>query len=214
LPDVDTILSASPVIPVLVIDRVEHAIPIAEALVEGGLPVIEVTMRTPQALASIGAMKKVAGAFVGAGTVLNREHYRQASDAGADFLVSPGLTAELADVANEGSLPFLPGVATSSEIMRALDFGFTRLKFFPATASGGIPALKALSAVFGNIQFCPTGGITQESASEWLAIPSVRCVGGSWIVPARHSPDVAAIVARARVAAALRRANAAPPACA
>jgi len=203
LPDLADIMTAAPVIPVLVIERVEDAVPIAQALVEGGLPVLEVTLRTPAALDAIRAMKSVPGAIVGAGTVLNRTSLHQAIEAGAEFAVSPGLTDSLAEAARDAPVPLLPGVASASDIMRALDHGFTRLKFFPAVASGGIPALKGLSAVFGNITFCPTGGITADSARDWLALPSVACVGGSWLVPGGSSGDSAAITARAREAAAL-----------
>ena len=203
MPDLADIMTAAPVIPVLVIERVEDAVPIAQALVEGGLPVLEVTLRTPAALDAIRAMKSVPGAIVGAGTVLNRTSLHQAIEAGAEFAVSPGLTDSLAEAARDAPVPLLPGVASASDIMRALDHGFTRLKFFPAVASGGIPALKGLSAVFGNITFCPTGGITADSARDWLALPSVVCVGGSWLVPGGSSGDTAAITARAREAAAL-----------
>lgn len=204
MPDLADIMSAAPVIPVLVIDRVEDALPIAEALVAGGLPVLEVTLRTPAALDAIRAMKAVPGAIVGAGTVINRALLDQAIDAGAEFLVSPGLTESLAEAAKDSPAPLLPGVATASDIMRALDHGFTRLKFFPATASGGIPALKGHSAVFGNAIFCPTGGITAETARDWLALPSVACVGGSWLVPAGAAIDTAVIRERARQSSALR----------
>ena len=203
MPDLADIMTAAPVIPVLVIERVEDAVPIAQALVEGGLPVLEVTLRTPAALDAIRAMKSVPGAIVGAGTVLNRTSLHQAIEAGAEFAVSPGLTDSLAEAARDAPVPLLPGVASASDIMRALDHGFTRLKFFPAVASGGIPALKGLSAVFGNITFCPTGGITADTARDWLALPSVVCVGGSWLVPGGSSGDSAAITARAREAAAL-----------
>jgi 2-dehydro-3-deoxyphosphogluconate aldolase/(4S)-4-hydroxy-2-oxoglutarate aldolase len=206
LPDLADIMRAAPVIPVLVIDRVEDAVPLAEALVAGGLPVLEVTLRTRAALDAIRAMKSVAGAIVGAGTVLNAALLDQALEAGAEFLVSPGLTDALAEAAKGSSIPLLPGVATAGEIMRALDHGFTRLKFFPATASGGIPALKAHSAVFGNVTFCPTGGITAATAREWLELPSVSCVGGSWLVPPGGASDLAAVTARAQQAAALRQA--------
>ena len=202
--DLDTIMAAAPVIPVLVIERVEDAVPIARALVEGGLPVLEVTLRTPAALNAIRAMKAVPGAIVGAGTVLNPGQYDEAVAAGAEFVVSPGLTDALGRAAAAGPAPLLPGVASAGEIMRALDLGFARLKFFPATAAGGLPALRAMSAVFGAVRFCPTGGITAESAPEWLALPSVACVGGSWLVPAGAALDVAAIRERARAAAAIR----------
>lgn len=202
--DLDAILAAAPVIPVLVIERVEDALPIARALVEGGLPVLEVTLRTPAALDAIRAMKAVEGAIVGAGTVLNPDQFDAAVEAGAEFVVSPGLTRRLGEAAKASAVPLLPGVATAGEVMRALDLGFSRLKFFPAEASGGIPALKGLGAVFGGVKFCPTGGITEATAPEWLALPSVACVGGSWLVPAGGAADPDAIRERARRAAALR----------
>ena len=202
--ELDTIMTAAPVIPVLVIERVEDALPIAEALVAGGLPVLEVTMRTPAALDAIRAMKSVPGAIVGAGTVLNPEMLEQAVEAGSEFLVSPGITDRLGRAAQESPVPLLPGVATAGDVMRALDLGFTRLKFFPAMASGGVPALRGLSAIFGQVTFCPTGGITLDNAAEWLGLPSVACVGGTWLVPAGGASDPAAITARARQAAALR----------
>ncbi|QAY76019.1 bifunctional 4-hydroxy-2-oxoglutarate aldolase/2-dehydro-3-deoxy-phosphogluconate aldolase [Sphingosinicella sp. BN140058] len=203
--DIDRIMAAAPVIPVLVIDRVEDALPIARALVDGGLPVLEVTMRTPAALDAIRAMKEVEGAIVGAGTVLNPKQFDQAVEAGSEFIVSPGLTKTLGRAVQDSPVPLLPGVATAGDIMRALDFGFTRLKFFPAMSSGGIPALKGFSAVFGGVRFCPTGGITLETAPDWLALNAVACVGGSWLVPAGPAdPDT--IRHRARKAAALRAA--------
>lgn len=205
LHDIDSILRTAPVIPVLIIDEAEHAVPIAEALVEGGLPVIEVTLRTPRALEAIRAMKGVPGAIVGAGTVLTPAQYREAVDAGAEFAVSPGLTDTLGREAANGPLPFLPGVANAGDIMRALEFGFTRLKFFPATAAGGPPVLKSLSSVFGQLRFCPTGGITAATAPEWLSIPSVLCVGGSWLLPPGTESDTSAIRERARQAATLGR---------
>lgn len=205
MPDIDSILCLAPVIPVLTIDRIEHAAPIARALVAGGLPVLEVTLRTPVALDAIQAMREVEGAIVGAGTVTTPALLDAAIAAGAAFAVSPGLTAALGEAAAASLLPFLPGIATASEIMRARDLGFTRLKFFPAMQSGGVPALKAYGAVFPDLLFCPTGGITLENAPDWLALDSVACVGGSWLVPAGAAPDPAAIEARARAAAALRR---------
>jgi 2-dehydro-3-deoxyphosphogluconate aldolase/(4S)-4-hydroxy-2-oxoglutarate aldolase len=200
--DLDTIMAAAPVIPVLVIERAGDAVPIARALVEGGLPVLEVTLRTPAALDAIRAMKAVEGAIVGAGTVLNPDQLAQAAEAGAEFAVSPGLTRRLGEAAAGATIPLLPGVATASDIMRALDLGFTRLKFFPAVAAGGIAALKGHSAVFGGLRFCPTGGITLDTAPDWLALPSVACVGGSWLVPAGASPE--AIRGHAARAAGLR----------
>lgn len=202
--DIDAIMEAAPVIPVLVIEDAGHAVPIAEALVAGGLPVLEVTLRTPAALDAIRAMKKVPRAIVGAGTVLNPELLEQAIGAGAEFVVSPGLTRRLGEAALACGVPLLPGVASASEVMRALDLGFTRLKFFPAVAAGGLPALKGLASVFGGVRFCPTGGVTQDNAGEWLALPSVACVGGTWLVPAGTQPDPVAIEARARQAASLR----------
>jgi 2-dehydro-3-deoxyphosphogluconate aldolase/(4S)-4-hydroxy-2-oxoglutarate aldolase len=203
--DIDRILSAAPVIPVLVIERVEDAIPIAQALVAGGLPVLEVTLRTPAALDVIRAMKSVPGAIVGAGTVLNPRLFEDAVAAGSEFVVSPGLTPSLAEAAAGSAVPLLPGVASASDIMRALDAGFSRLKFFPATASGGVPALSAFTSVFGKqVRFCPTGGITLATAPDWLALPSVACVGGSWLASCGTAPDFAAITERARQAAALR----------
>ena len=202
--ELDDFLTIAPVIPVLVIDRVEDAVPIAEALVEGGLPVLEVTLRTPAALEAIRAMKTVAGAIVGAGTVLSAPQYAEAVDAGSEFVVSPGLTDGLAEAAARGPVPLLPGVASASDVMRALDHGFTRLKFFPAESIGGVPALKSIASVFSNVRFCPTGGIRPETAPDWLALPSVVCVGGSWLVPAGKAIDRDLIVSRARAAAALR----------
>ena len=199
---IDDIMALAPVIPVLVIDRIEDALPVAEALVEGGLPVLEVTLRTPAALEAIRIMKQVPGAVVGAGTVLDPTQLMDAKAAGAEFIVSPGLTQRLGEAI--GATPFLPGVSTTGDVMRALDLGFTRLKFFPAEAAGGLPVLKALAAVFGSVRFCPTGGITQDSAPAWLAEPAVACVGGSWLVPRGQAIDRAAIMMRARAAATLR----------
>jgi 2-dehydro-3-deoxyphosphogluconate aldolase / (4S)-4-hydroxy-2-oxoglutarate aldolase len=203
--EIDAILALAPVIPVLVIDRIKDARPIAEALVAGGLPALEVTLRTPAALDAIRAMKAVPGAVVGAGTVLDPDHLAAAQGAGAEFIVSPGLTEPLGLAARDSGLPFLPGVASASDIMRARDMGFSRLKFFPAEASGGIKALNGLAAIFGGMRFCPTGGITQENAQDWLDLPAVACVGGSWLVRAGEAPDSQAIRRRAEAAAALRR---------
>ena len=180
---IDEIMRTAPVIPVLVIEDAENARELAEALVGGGLRVLEVTLRTPAALDAIRRMNLVPGAIVGAGTVLNEAQFDEACAAGAEFIVSPGLTEPLARVANRTGVPFLPGVATATEIMHGLDLGLDHFKFFPAEASGGLPALKALAAPFGQVRFCPTGGISAERAGEWLAHPSVLCVGGSWIVP-------------------------------
>ena len=201
---IDELMALAPVIPVLIIDRIEDAVPIAEALVEGGLPVLEVTLRTPAALAAIRRMKQVPGAVVGAGTVLDPVQLAAALDAGAEYIVSPGLTEPLGKAAASADIPFLPGTSNTGDVMRARDLGFTRLKFFPAEAAGGLPVLKALAAVFGEVRFCPTGGITQETAPTWLAEPAVACVGGSWLVPRGQAVDPASIKARAQAAAALR----------
>lgn len=197
------IMQLCPVIPVLVIDEVDHAVPLAEALVAGGLRVLEVTLRTPVALEAIRAMKQVSGAVVGAGTVLNPEQLDHALAAGSEFIVSPGLTGPLGRAAVDSGVPFLPGVATSGEIMRGLDLGLTHFKFFPAMAAGGIPALKAIGGPFADVRFCPTGGITEATAPDWLALDQVLCVGGSWIAP-RGPVDHAAVTASASRAAALR----------
>lgn len=201
---IDEIMRLAPVIPVLVIEDVAHALPIARALVAGGLPVLEVTLRTAAALDVIRAMKQVPGAVVGAGTVLNPKDLDAALEAGSEFIVSPGLTAELGKSAVESGVPFLPGTANASDIMLGLDLGLTRFKFFPAEASGGIAALKAISAPFGTTRFCPTGGISQKTAPDWLALDAVLCVGGSWLVP-KGPPDEEAIETAARAAAELAR---------
>ena len=200
---IDDIMRLAPVIPVLVIEEGIDPVALAEALVAGGLPVIEVTLRTPGALAAMRAMAGVKGAVVGAGTVLDEATLDQAIAAGARFIVSPGLTDPLARAAVARGIPFLPGIATAGDIMRGLDHGLTRFKFFPAEAAGGLPALKALAGPFGDLRFCPTGGIREDTASQWLAHPSVLCVGGSWILPAGER-DMAAVTTRARAAAALR----------
>lgn len=196
------IMQTAPVIPVIVVDEVEHAVPLARALVAGGLPVLEVTLRTPAALDAIRAMKQVDGAIVGAGTVTNQQELAAAIDAGSEFIVSPGLTEPLGKAAIREGIPFLPGIANAGDIMRGLDLGLTHFKFFPAMAAGGLPALKALAAPFGQCRFCPTGGITLENAREWLAFDPVLCVGGSWVAP-RGAVDEAEVEKVARQAAAL-----------
>lgn len=199
---IESILRMGPVIPVLVIDSPEEGVLIAEALVAGGLRVLEVTLRTAGALEVIRAMKRVPGAVVGAGTVLNIRDLDAAIAAGAEFIVSPGLTERLAHAAIDREIPFLPGVADAGDIMRGLDLGLDRFKFFPAEAAGGLKALKALAAPFRNVRFCPTGGITQATAPDWLAEESVLCVGGSWLV-GKGVPDRSTIRAAAEAAAAL-----------
>jgi len=203
--NIDEVMCRAPVIPVLVLDGSLDPAKLAETLVEAGLPVIEVTLRTPYALDSIKAMSAVDGAIVGAGTVLNDRMLREAIKAGSKFIVSPGFTENLGREAIGTGVPFLPGIANAGDIMRGLELGLSRFKFFPAEASGGIPALKALSAPFGGVKFCPTGGIREETAAQWLALESVPCVGGSWILPVGES-DLAAVGERARRAARHRQA--------
>jgi len=198
---IDEIMRAAPVIPVLVLEEEMDWAALAETFVAAGLPVLEVTLRTPVALEAIRQMSRVDGAIVGAGTVLNEVHLAQSIDAGSRFIVSPGLTNPLALAARDTEIPFLPGVATAADIMRGLDLGIERFKFFPAVTSGGIPALQALAGPFGNIRFCPTGGVRPETAKDWLALPSVLCVGGTWFV--KPGDELATIGERARAAAEL-----------
>ena len=198
---IDEIMTLAPVIPVLVLDGAHDPAELAAVLVEAGLPAIEVTLRRPDALDALGAMAKVPGAVVGAGTVLNERQLSDAVAAGARFIVSPGLTEPLARAAED--VAFLPGVASAGDIMRGLDLGLDRFKFFPAEVAGGIPALKALSAPFAGLRFCPTGGITAATAPDWLALDAVACVGGSWVVP--KGASLAMISELARQAAALSR---------
>jgi 2-dehydro-3-deoxyphosphogluconate aldolase/(4S)-4-hydroxy-2-oxoglutarate aldolase len=179
--NIDEIMRAAPVIPVLVLDGDGDWAKLAETFVGAGLPVLEVTLRTPAALDAIRQMSQVPGAIVGAGTVLDEAQLARAIDAGSQFIVSPGLTNPLALAARDTGIAFLPGVATAGDIMRGLDLGLDRFKFFPAEASGGIPAIKALSAPFFNCRFCPTGGIRPDNAAQWLAVDSVLCVGGTWL---------------------------------
>ena len=199
--DIESIMRMAPVIPVLVVDDVTHARTLAEALVAGGLKVLEVTLRTPVALDVIRRMNLVPGAVVGAGTVTNKDELEAAVAAGAEFIVSPGLTEPLVKAAQRMGVPILPGIATAGEIMRGMDLGLSHFKFFPAETSGGVPALKALTGPFGKAKFCPTGGITAATAPDWLALPQVLCVGGSWVAPKGSSAEE--ITALARDAAAL-----------
>ena len=203
--DIETIMRLAPVIPVLVVEDAADARPIAEALVAGGLRVLEVTLRTPAALDVIREMAKVEGAVVGAGTVLNSRDLQASLDAGARFIVSPGLTEPLGREAVAAGIPFLPGIANAGDIMRGLDLGLNRFKFFPAEASGGLKALQALAAPFHEVRFCPTGGITLDTAAAWLAHPSVLCVGGSWLVP-KGAVEPKRISDAARAASSLGRA--------
>ena len=197
----------APVIPVIVIKDAAHAADLARALVAGGLPVLEVTLRSDAALDSIRAMSRIEGGHVGAGTVLTPDDAKRAKDAGASFAVSPGLTDRLIQACADLDLPLLPGAVTASEVMRASDAGFDMLKFFPAEAVGGAPALKSLAGPLPRVSFCPTGGVSPQNADSYLSLPNVVCVGGSWIVT---DADVAAgnwqaIEDRARTAAALPR---------
>ena len=200
--------SHGPVIPVIVIDRLEDAVPMAHALVEGGVRVLEVTLRTAAGLPAIKAIaREVPGAVVGAGTVRDGEDVHAAHAAGAKFIVSPGYSKAVGDACKSLSIALLPGVSTGSEIMMAADDGFTFLKLFPATAVGGIPLLKAFSGPFADIAFCPTGGVTVETAPQFLALPNVKVVGGSWLTPAdaMKSGDWARITELAKQAAAIPR---------
>jgi 2-dehydro-3-deoxyphosphogluconate aldolase / (4S)-4-hydroxy-2-oxoglutarate aldolase len=196
-----------PVIPVIVIDRLEDAVPLAQALVAGGVRVLEVTLRTPVALQAIEAMaRSVPGAIVGAGTLRSAADARAAKAAGAVFGVSPGYTAEVGAACRDVALPLLPGVATASEVMAAQADGLSFLKFFPAAAAGGIPMLKALAGPFPEVVFCPTGGITVTTAPDFLALPNVKVCGGSWLTPADavKAGDWARITRLAQEAGALR----------
>ena len=197
------IMKLAPVIPVLVIQDAAHARPLAEALVAGGLFALEVTLRTPAALEAIAEMRGVEGAVVGAGTVLDPAGMDAAIAAGARFIVSPGLTDRLGRAALERRVPFLPGVASAGDVMRGLDLGLDAFKFFPAEASGGVSAIKALAGPFGNIRICPTGGVSPANAPDYLALSPVDCVGGSWVAGPGDT-DWPAITERARAAAALR----------
>ncbi len=177
------ICALAPIVPVLVVDDVQSARPLAEALIAGGLPALEVTLRTPAALDAIRAMAEVSGGHVGAGTLITPDDVRAAKAAGASFGVSPGATDELLAACEAEDLPLLPGAATATEAMRLLARGYDMLKFFPAEASGGAPALKALGAPLPQITFCPTGGVTQDNATSYLSLDNVLCAGGSWVAP-------------------------------
>ena len=201
------IASRAPIIPVLVLDDAASAAALAHALVAGGLPALEVTLRTPAALDAIRAMADVAGGIVGAGTLLSPDDIRAAKDAGARFGVSPGATPRLIAASIEIGLPLLPGAATASEVMALWEQGYDMMKFFPAEAAGGAPALKAIDAPIPQVSFCPTGGITPANAPSYLALPNVICAGGSWVAPKNMiaTGDWAGITALAAAAAALAR---------
>lgn len=202
------VMRLAPVIPVLTIERLEDAVPLAAALTAGGLYAIEVTLRTPAALEAITAIAtEVPDAVVGAGTVLNARHYELACDAGARFIVSPGLTDGVIGAASDSEVPLLAGTANASDVMRGLEAGLTHFKFFPAETSGGAAAIKALGGPFVDVKFCPTGGISLKTASDYLSLGNVLCVGGGWVAPAAavEAQDWDRITALAREAAALKR---------
>jgi 2-dehydro-3-deoxyphosphogluconate aldolase/(4S)-4-hydroxy-2-oxoglutarate aldolase len=202
------LLNGQPVVPVLKIDDAKNAVPLARALAKGGLGVIEITMRTPAALEAIRrAASEVPEAVVGAGTILNAKQFDEAARAGSKFIVSPGCTRQLFDVARDSDVPLLPGAITPGEMMAALEEGLDFLKFFPAEQAGGATFLKSLASPFAGLRFCPTGGVSAKNAPDYLALPNVVCVGGSWIAPdeAVKSGDWAMIEKLAREAAGLGR---------
>jgi 2-dehydro-3-deoxyphosphogluconate aldolase/(4S)-4-hydroxy-2-oxoglutarate aldolase len=201
---VDQIMRRAPVIPVLVWNHSIHPAEVAETLVQAGLPVIEITMRTPGALEVLRAMAGVPGAIAGAGTITSPAMLKEAADAGAKFVVSPGLTEKIAQAAADAAVPFLPGVATAGEILRGMELGLDRFKFFPAEAAGGAPVLKAMQGPYPNVRFCPTGGVTTEKAGDYLDLDCVLCVGGTWILKPGDD-DLETIRARAEAAATLGR---------
>lgn len=210
-PTLPDILRRAPVIPVIVLHELRYAAPLAQALVAGGLPVLEVTLRTPVALAAIETMRRaVPEAIVGAGTMTVPGHFTAVRNAGAQFGVSPGLTPALAAASRESDWPWLPGIATATELMQAREWGFGCCKLFPAQQAGGTAMLKALHAVFPDVLFCPTGGITAGNAAGFLALPNVLCVGGSWVAPDSllRAGDWAGVRALAQQAAALPRGGA------
>lgn len=203
----ESICTLAPIVPVLIVDSVEQAKPLAEALVAGGLPALEVTLRTEAALDVIAAMSRVEGGVVGAGTLRTPEDVKRAVDAGAQFGVSPGATDRLLQACEDEGLALLPGAATASEAMRLLERGYFVQKFFPAEAAGGAPFLKSLASPLPQIRFCPTGGVSPDNARDYLALPNVICAGGSWVAPKDKvvAADWAAIEALAREASGLPR---------
>ena len=202
-----TLLAGQPVIPVLKIDEIEHAVPLARALAKGGLPAIEITLRTPVALEAIRRVAaEVEEAVVGAGTILNSRQFDEAAKAGSRFIVSPGITSNVIDAAASSDVPLLPGAITPGEMMTALEAGLDFLKFFPAQQAGGAAFLKALASPFQELRFCPTGGITSQNAKDYLSLPNVLCVGGSWVAPDNlvRSGDWSQIETLAREASTLK----------
>ncbi|TPW32505.1 2-dehydro-3-deoxy-phosphogluconate aldolase [Martelella alba] len=179
-----SVLTAQPVVPVLIVEEVAHAVPLARALVEGGLKALEITLRTPAALDVIKAMsEEIEGAVIGAGTILSAKDYEAAVKAGSKFIVSPGVNGEILDAADDSEIPLLPGTATASEMLTLREEGYRLMKFFPAEQAGGAPYLKALSSPLADLKFCPTGGVSPQNAMDYLKLPNVICVGGSWVAP-------------------------------
>ena len=198
---ISKILSLGPVMPVIVIEQANHAIPLGEALLTGGIKTIEITLRTSAALNAIEQLAKhLPEIYVGAGTTLTKENAAQAKNSGAKFCVSPGTTSSIIDACDECNISLLPGASTVSEMLTLSEAGFSEIKFFPASAAGGIPFIKSLVSPLPNLKFCPTGGISYETASEWLSLVNVSCVGGSWIAPAKDINDqnFSEIIARAK----------------
>ena len=200
---ISKILSLGPVMPVIVIEQANHAIPLGEALLAGGIKTIEITLRTSAALNAIEQLAKhLPEIYVGAGTILTKENAARAKNSGAKFCVSPGTTSSIIDACDECNISLLPGASTVSEMLTLSEAGFSEIKFFPASAAGGIPFIKSLLSPLPNLKFCPTGGISYETASEWLSLVNVSCVGGSWIAPAKDINDqnFSEITARAKQA--------------
>ena len=200
---ISKILSLGPVMPVIVIEQANHAIPLGEALLTGGIKTIEITLRTSAALNAIEQLAKhLPEIYVGAGTILTKENATRAKNSGAKFCVSPGTTSSIIDVCNECNISLLPGASTVSEMLTLSEAGFSEIKFFPASAAGGIPFIKSLLSPLPNLKFCPTGGISYETASGWLSLVNVSCVGGSWIAPAKdiNNQNFSEITARAKQA--------------
>ncbi len=181
------VLKTGPVVPVIVIRKIEQAVPLARALLKGGIKVLEVTLRSEAAIDAIRLLsREVPEAIVGAGTVASREDLEAVTEAGAVFAISPGLTPSLLAAANQGPIALIPGIASASELMLGMEMGYTAFKFFPAEAAGGVPMLKSIGGPFPQITFCPTGGVSEKNYNEYLALANVACVGGSWIVPSRE----------------------------
>ena len=200
---ISKILSLGPVMPVIVLEQANHAIPLGEALLTGGIKTIEITLRTSAALNAIEQLaKRLPEIYVGAGTILTKENAARAKNSGAKFCVSPGTTSSIIDACNECNISLLPGASTVSEMLTLSEAGFSEIKFFPASAAGGIPFIKSLLSPLPNLKFCPTGGISYETASEWLSLVNVSCVGGSWIAPAKdiNNQNFSEITARAKQA--------------